>query len=161
MGLTEIELICQLLCEEKAAYLEYETHTQRLAICDIDEIELYVEQREALIKQINEMDQQIKKLCDKDEADGLLAYQAVKCKCDKEQLPERLDKIYDAGQEIFAVANRIRGMEPQILERLEFERANLLMKIKENNQSVQAKASKYYSPDLQEGRLLNSKYAKA
>ena len=133
-----------LLQEKKTAFLAYEQATDGLIMSNADTAPAFMQRRQELMDQISEIDDRIAALCF-DADDGKLIALAVKNKCDRAQLPKEICPLFDLAQQIFAVINRIRQMEPQALDRMIIEKEALLAKIKDTNQGVGAKASRYYN----------------
>ncbi len=157
----QIDLVYGKVLAKRDLLLEYEKQTQCILVCDVDDIETHVSRRQALIEKIDGIDACVEETCCKNEPDLALLYRAVQNKCAMEELPQNMVCVFRAGQEVFAVANRIRETEIQAMQRLELEKERLLERIKEVNRSTTAKAAKYFSPPIpQERVLLNTKYAK-
>lgn len=153
-----IEKICALIREKYEEFLSFEHQTERLLSCDIDEIENCMQQRQCCMDSISNIDNQLLQLA------GMTLYpeltaSVLKLKCNRDELPEELKCVFDSTLEVFSVVNRIIEMDKQVNIRVEAEKERLLEKIKSNNQSMHAHASKYYSNNTfgQSGTILNEK----
>ena len=153
--------IGQLLAKKKELFARYEQLTVQMLTCPIETLENLTIQRQKLCDRIDnldkEMDQKAKEL-----PDGQTVVQALRLKCLRNQVPDQYLDFFDKVQEIFAIANRVRQMDPEIAARLESEMAALTDKIKENNRSVTAQAAKFGSgiTSGQSTEMLGSKYQK-
>lgn len=130
--------------QKNAAFEEYETHTRALLECDIDDIEGHISRRGVLCGKIDQLEESIRAACAQT-SQPQKALLAVRSRCDRGDLPQDLAPVFDAALEISGIIARIQGLEKEVQERLEQERDGLREKIKEHNQSSQAKASKYVS----------------
>lgn len=72
---------------------------------------------------------------------GLLA--AAGCSCDVSDLPAELAGVFEAALRVRAAANRIRGMEADVLDRMTSERDSALRKLEAMNQSGHRVAADY------------------
>ena len=137
----QIETILQFLDEKKSLFLQFEQESEQMCFCLPDEIEGHMEQRLALQKKIQDLDQQLSALYESLPE----AAQAVSNQEDFSDLPATLRPVYDRSLEIKGVINRILQNEPMLKERLELERADLLKKLEENKKSSGSVAQKYYN----------------
>lgn len=140
----EKQEIILLLQKKRELFLEYEKETMEIAAGSEDDIEKHMENRIRLQSEIDENSGRLEQLCESaDEPEKLLA--AVKSSCTREELSEELQEIFELSMQVRSVVNRIQMTEPQAMGRLESVRDEALKKIKEMNQSSQAKASRYYN----------------
>lgn len=127
---------------------KYENKTRQLLDCDIDKISELVNSRESILNRIGVLSREILKYCDRNS----LEYKAFKNKCSRGELPEELTEIFDLRQEFNIYGARAHSMEPEIIERIQIIKDELLVKIKENNSGVTAKAAKYYNSGFDQGK---------
>lgn len=127
---------------------KYENKTRQLLDCDIDEIPKLVNSRESILNRIGSLTREILKYCDRNS----LECRAFENKCSRGELPEELTEIFDLRQEFNIYGARAHSMEPEIIERIKIIKDDLLIKIKENNSDVTAKAAKYYRSGLNQGK---------
>lgn len=136
----ENNTVIELLEEKTKAFLEYERATEDMLWAPIDNLEDDMQTRAGLIKSIDRLDKAIMEQCEGDSA----RLSALKCEGDRTKLSPECARIYDGAQSSLAVVVRIRELEPQVQDRMERERGELLQKISENNQSQGALASKFF-----------------
>ena len=127
---------------------KYENKTRQLLDCDIDKISELVNSRESILNRIGVLTREILKYCDRNS----LEYKAFENKCNRGELPEELTEIFDLRQEFNIYGARAHSMEPEIIERIQIIKDDLLKKIKENNSGVTAKAAKYYNSGFDQGK---------
>ena len=137
----QIETILQFRDEKKPVSPNSSRNPKQMCFCLPDEIEGHMEQRLALQKKIQDLDQQLSALYESLPE----AAQAVSNQEDFSDLPATLRPVYDRSLEIKGVINRILQNEPMLKERLELERADLLKKLEENKKSSGSVAQKYYN----------------
>lgn len=127
---------------------KYEDASRKLLECSIDEITNFVNTRESIVNRIDELTCDIFNLCDEDSPE----YLAFKNKCERESLPDNIKEIFDLRQEFNSYAVRAHNMNPEIIERININRDNLLEKIKTINSGQTAKAAKYFNSGMTAGK---------
>lgn len=125
----------------------YEEITRKLLDCSIDDILILTEKRQSISSEITKLDNQIKNVC----ADSPEALSAYLNKCDRSELTEGLQEIFDLRQEFNGMAFRVAALDPEIKERINMLRDELVIKIKKNNSGQNAKAAKYAKAGAQTG----------
>lgn len=135
------EQVCGLLTERREWFLLYEQETESLLSCGIDEMPAHMQERDRLAAWVDDTGYRIEEACRDDPE--LLA--AAFNRCDRGGLPEAIAQVYDCGQQVFQVINRIYKLEPMVLLRMQQERDKLEEKIKDSNRSPAAQASRYFS----------------
>lgn len=118
---------------------KYEDCTRRLIECPVDDILILTEKRQSISEEISVLDAQIKTECE-EAPEALNAYLN---KCNRSELSEELTAVFDLRQEFNAIAFRVSSMDPEIKERIDILREELIEKIKKNNSGQSAKAAKY------------------
>ncbi|MGN0613881.1 MAG: hypothetical protein ACI4JB_08280 [Porcipelethomonas sp.] len=126
----------------------YESAARSLLECDIDRIKFLVDEREEIIRKIDRVTKEILVLCPENSPQML----AFKNLCDRDSLTDDLKEVFDLRQQFNAFAARAHSMDQQIIERIQITRDSLLQKIKENNAGQVAKAAKFYSAGLTQGK---------
>lgn len=129
---------------------KFEEKSKQLLECDIDEIANLVNSRQSIIDRIIFLSNEIYKLCDEDSLQRL----AFENKCDRSSLSEEEKEIFDLRQEFNIYAVRAHNMDSEIIGRIQIYKDKLLVKIKQNNSGVTAKAAKYYNAGLSQGKNL-------
>lgn len=127
---------------------KYESKTRQLLDCDVDKISELVSSRGSILNRIGVLSRETLKYCDVNS----LEYQAFTNKCSRGELPDELKEIFDLRQEFNIYGARAHSMDPEIIERIQITREDLLKKIKENNSGVTAKAAKYYNSGFDQGK---------
>lgn len=138
-----MEMLCQLLDEKAGYFNEYEDATEKLLAVDIDEIETQMNRRQMLITKIDYVDARLRETAQAMDELSEAAWSAVRLQKAKSEIPENLWPVFERAQGVYAVANRIRLKEPLVIDRIEEELEGLSEKIKENNRSVSAKATRF------------------
>ena len=153
------EKIWMLINDKYEHFVEFEKVTSNILSCDIDDIENLIKKRESLINLITKIDSEITKLCSECDYPEI-ALKAVKCLCNRNEIPQELKKVFDATMNVFSVVNRINDLDNQARQRIDQEKTILLIKIKENNKSAGAQASKYLPSNNfdQTSMILNQKF---
>lgn len=151
----------QLLEKKKELFAQYEQLTIQMLTCPIETLENLTIQRQKLCDRIDNLDREIDHQT-KEIPNGKTVIQALQLKCLRSQVSDQYLDFFDRAQEIFAIAHRVRQMDPEIATRVESELVALTDKIKENNRSVTAQAAKFGSgiTSGQSTEILGSKYQK-
>ncbi len=137
------EQICGYFDEIATAMSEIENEINNLYICSPDDIELSVEKINEYKQCTEELFGYIDEICDEDKTGELR--KAVQAVCDRKEIRDEYECIYEARQEIQATAYRMIKFIPQVSDRLARQKEKTLEDIKLNNTSQSAHASKYYS----------------
>lgn len=138
-----IQIVCDYLFEIEDIMRELEIEINNLYVCQPDDIALSVEKINEYRNYTDELFEEVYKICDEDETGNLR--KAVKAVCDRKEIDDDFCKVYEAGQEINAVAYRIVNLIPRVSDRLTRQKEKTLQEIKDNNGSQSAHASKYYA----------------
>ena len=134
--------ICELLEAKKEKFGQYERATLAMLDCGVDDIENYITERAVLATEIDELDEEIARICD-DEPNGNVWYSAAKANLNFSQVPPELQPVFEGGQQVRSLASRIATSEKQVVERLEFIQNEAMEKLREQ-QNV-PKIKKYLS----------------
>lgn len=118
---------------------KYEDITKKLLDCPIDDILMLTEKRKSISQEVTVLDNQAKKEC----SENKQAIEAYTNKCNRSELSQDLQEIFDRRQELNGIVFRIKTLDPEITERIELLRAEIVGKIKKNNVGQNAKAAKY------------------
>lgn len=119
----------------------YEDTTRKMLDCSTDDIFLLTEKRKSISEAVSKLDVQILNECGNND----VALSAYKNKCARDELSDEFKQVFDLRQEFNSIAFRISSLEPEIKQRIKILRDNLVVKIKKNNSSQDAKAAKYAS----------------
>lgn len=138
-----IQIVCDYLFEIEDIMRELEIEINNLYVCQPDDIALSVEKINEYRNYTDELFEEVYKICDEDETGNLR--KAVKAVCDRKEIDDYFANVYEAGQEINAVAYRIVNLIPRVSDRLTRQKEKTLQEIKDNNGSQSAHASKYYA----------------
>lgn len=138
-----IQIVCDYLFEIEDIMRELEIEINNLYVCQPDDIALSVEKINEYRNYTDELFEEVYKICDEDETGNLR--KAVKAVCDRNEIDDYFANVYEAGQEINAVAYRIVNLIPRVSDRLTRQKEKTLQEIKDNNGSQSAHASKYYA----------------
>ena len=138
-----IQIVCDYLFEIEDIMRELEIEINNLYVCQPDDIALSVEKINEYRNYTDELFEEVYKICDEDETGNLR--KAVKAVCDRKEIDDDFCNVYEAGQEINAVAYRIGNLIPRVSDRLTRQKEKTLQEIKDNNGSQSAHASKYYA----------------
>lgn len=129
----------ELLGSKKEHFLQIEVLTESMKTAPLEELLVVFEQRGEILKLVEDLDKEL----------GLLAKSAP---CIKDALnnaapplasDKKLAVIYKLSLDIKAAANRILKTDPEILQRVENERKQLLERLEEMNNSGSSVASSY------------------
>lgn len=112
------ETLLMLLEQKKEKFTAYEAATKALLTCEQDSAEHYIIERGALATEIDNLNEEIGRLCDKRE-DSILAVQVVAAQCNFEHVPQDLQLVYEKAQAVRGVMARIVDMEPLVLQRMD------------------------------------------
>lgn len=131
------EIVAELLAEKKQLFEKIESLTEQMMTDSFDEIDMIVEcvdRREALRKQIDELDIKISSTARKCE-NGEEIIKASKNLCDFSALSPALQKVFTAGQEVFGVISRIQSADPQAVKNMRAMLEELQHKIRQNKKN--------------------------
>ncbi len=151
-----MKTVMKLLQQKKELFLKYEEISDELTYQDIERMEVIVDARDELIQQINSIDEEIKNSSLTDKY-GTAVYQAIRNRCNRSDVAVELIPLFDLGQEILAVINRLMQMEPRIVQNIDEKQKELEQKIKDSNSLP--KIQKYFDTiqtDLEDGSLIRS-----
>ncbi len=126
-----VKEICKLLEKKKQLFLEYEKATKTLLECDADAAEHYITQRSELATKVDEVTEEIGRICDKEDYSQLLMKIAAG-QSNYEDVPSEYREIFAQAQEVQGIVYRISTTEPQVMQRLENLRGEAEVKIREN-----------------------------
>lgn len=153
--------ITELLSAKKELFVRYEQLTEQMLTDSIEKLADLTMRRQKLCNSIDKIDKEIVKEADK-LPNGSIIVKALHLQCLRDQVPDSWLDFFDKVQEIFAIVNRVRQMEPEITARIQNELMAVTEKIKENNRSMTAYAAKFgngiYSE--QDAGILGKKYQK-
>lgn len=139
----DISSLLAQLEQKRSAFLAFERASAAMLCCESDELQGYMQQREKLVGESDRLDEQIEALLRQAGPQEEALRQALGGRCGWDALPDELRPVYDAAAGTRAIIRRIRELEAQLLPRLEAEKAQLLVKIREINQSVDARAARF------------------
>lgn len=143
----DIEFVTETQKRINKLISRYEEITRKLLDCEVDDILILTEKRKGISQEITNFDNQIRNEC----AETPEALSAYLNKCDRGELSDELKQIFDLRQEFNGYAFRIQSMDPEIRERINLLRDDLVVKIKENNSGHNAKAAKYAKAGVSSG----------
>ena len=126
---------------------QYEKITRKLLDCDVDDILILTEKRKGISQEITKLDNQIRNEC----SEIPKALEAYLNKCDRSELTDDLKQVFDLRQEFNGIAFGISSLDPEIIERINLIRDDLVIKIKKNNSGQNAKAAKYAKAGMSGG----------
>lgn len=135
--------ICNLLDEAEEIMLELEKEINFLFECNPDEVEECSENIEHYKLITDEIFEEINEYCNKDET-GMIR-KAVSPKCDRYEITDDLECIFEKRQQVNAAVFRISDVIPMVENRLKKAMDRTIEKIKENNTSQIAQASRFYN----------------
>ena len=123
--------VCILLEKKKEQFNEYERCTLEMLHCEADDVENYITQRGAIANEIDEITEEIGRICDNFPG-GALLFETASAKVNFEDIPPEFGPVFEAGQQVRSVAYRISESEKQALERLTSLKEEARAKIREN-----------------------------
>lgn len=158
----QIQAVQGWLEQKRDLFLQYERETYAVTASEPDDINVHMDRRETLQKQIQELDARILEGTGGDQPDESqrLLRKAAGGQANYEELDPELQPVQAIASDLRAVMYRIREIEPLVLERLETEREDLLQKIKNVNQGSGAAASKYYQSSMNRKQPARPGFAK-
>lgn len=127
---------------KKKLFQRYRDLTERLLRCPEEELNVVMAHRQALCREIDAVDREMAQAAGESEDPEQVA-KAMRLSCRRSQVPERYRFLFDRAQEVFALINQTRNLEPLIAERLEDRLQELTERIKETNRSVSAQAARF------------------
>lgn len=158
----QYDTICALLKEKREALAEFERHSEEMLRCDSAKLEEHVEARQRIIGRVGEIDRRIEERCVQAKEGETPLREALLNRGQRDALSDGLGRVYDEAQLNFAILNRLRSIDRQVLARMAAEREGLLRSIKEHNRGSDAQAAKFLSPEQpggERGRILGSRKA--
>ncbi len=129
---------------------EYEDLSRKLLSCEVDDIMPVIQKRERISVIITGLSNKITELCSEDKTGNEIA--AYKNSCLRSDLPEEMLPIFDLRQEFNSIAFRVKNIDAEATERIEYEKEKLIKKIKDNNNGQNAKASKFLNGGMTMGQ---------
>lgn len=112
------QALCEQLEKKKELFLIYEENTAALTQCAAEDIEHYITKRTELAIDIDKVNEKIEEICEKQPQSGRLRDAAAN-RCEFDTLPQELHCVFETGQEVLGVMNRIAGYEPAALARMQ------------------------------------------
>lgn len=152
MALDTVGTICVLLDKRGKLFLEYEDLTQELLKCDVDDVEYYITQRNTLANAIDEVAEEIGRVCDAAPG-GKVLFDAANARINFDSVPSELLPVFELGQNVRGIIARIGQTNQQVLERLQMFQNEARDKIR---QSQNVPKIKKYLTDLGEKEGENS-----
>lgn len=126
-----ITAVCSLLEEKKKQLLNYEEATLAMLSCDADDVEHYIIERSKLAIAVDELGDEIARLCD-GEAAGVVLLETAQGKMTFEKVPSEYQCVFYGAQGVSSVVNRIKESDKQVVERLELLRDEARQAIRQN-----------------------------
>lgn len=123
--------LCTLLEKKIDLFSEYEKDTLELIKCEPEDMEHYTIHREALANEIDDLQEEIGRLCDAD-PNAKLLYDTTNAKLPYSQVPPEWHPVFERAQNMLSVISRIQQSDKQIIERMEKIREDAQDKIKQN-----------------------------
>ena len=148
--------IIEFLELKRQLFLEYEQASIALTYSDIEQMEFIVEEREQLKEKIDQIDEKISQSSVVQHY-GEAVWKTIRNQLNRSDVNPELLPLFDKGQEIFAILNRVMQMEPLIIKHIEDTQKELEQKIKGSNSIP--KIRKYFDTiqtDLEDGSLIRS-----
>lgn len=155
-----IDSFTQRLEQKRQAFLAYESTTAAMLTCELEELEGRMRRREELAAQSDRIDEELAVLLQQAGGDAPLLREALSGRASRDSLPGEMLSVYDLAAGTRAVIGRIRELEGQLLPRLEAEKEELLVKIREINASAEAQASRFAS-GTESGRITRGTFGRA
>lgn len=109
---------CNILSEQEGLFARYETATLALLDCAPEDASHYITERDRLANRIDELNEQLAKLC-AETPNGELLMAAAKGRVPFEKVPSEYQPVFYAGQAVRSVGARIAETNKQVLERME------------------------------------------
>lgn len=150
----KIDKIENFLRTKKKKFTQFEDATEAILNCTIDEIDGFMSKRQAIIQEINKLDEHVHLLSTQLGKEQQV-HAVIKNKFIRSEVPLELLNCYDLGQEIFTVINRISKLEPMIVERAEQIKKEAQKNLRKNNNVP--KIAKYFHQYEDAGSILVSK----
>ncbi len=123
--------LCVLLEKKVAKFSQYETLTQELLHCEVDDIDDYITKRGLLANEIDALDEDIQTLCEGG-ARAELYYRTAMGRVNFAEISPDLQPAFELSQQVRRVIGRIQNGEVQVMERLQGLKSEALGKIREN-----------------------------
>lgn len=128
----ENEALLGCLEQKRALFARYEACTNSMCSCETEALQNYITERAGLATQIDRLNADLESLCAMS-MNPELTRDAMANTASYGELPPDLRQVYDQGAQIITIADHIRGMESQILDRMQGEREDLMEKIKKGS----------------------------
>lgn len=129
-----MDTINQLSClleEKKEKFQMYETQTLALLSCELEDMEQYIINRDALATEIDELSEEMARICS-DMPGGDLLMDILQTKVNFENVPDEYHPLFYSAQAVRSTVNRIAQTERQAVERMELFRSQALEQVKQN-----------------------------
>lgn len=127
----------QLLREKEELLLQVEKQSEQMLAMHVEELAAAVENRQALLQQVQQKDRQLRQMCDSDQPLRDALNQAAAPQDDE------LRQLHRASMAVKAAANRILQGEGGIERHMQAERARLKRKIEKLNRGGASAAKRY------------------
>lgn len=148
---TIISEITSLLEKAQVDFLRFEEATNALVTCPFEQIEPNMKKRVSLSGKIDRIYERVYELCDQAPNPKQLR-DTVSNRANYADLDSAAQMVFEHAQKIFATVRRTLEMDEQVNARLNAEKDFILMKIRENNLGVEAKAAKFYGGTHAQGK---------
>lgn len=152
----DIQSILHNLDQKKEQILRFEKLSELLLTSNIEQMEEIVDKREDIIQTINALEEELMLMPSYQEYPDEIR-NAIKNRGNRDDINSEYLPLFDKGQELFAIVNRISLMEDAILQHIEDCRIELEEKIRESNTLPKIKRYLDTIPnELEDGSLLSS-----
>lgn len=139
-----LHAVQELLYKKQSEMLAFEEVTQNMLTCTREKLIESMQEREEIIKRVDQIDAEIKKYCEQS-TDKEHLEKIVNNSADQAALSEEEKNLYRAAQQVQAVFSRLEESDLQAAMRLRLEQELILEQIKSTNQGNSAKASRFFS----------------
>lgn len=154
--MNDIESILNNMNQKKEQILKFEELSELLLSSDIDEMEEIVDKREVIIQTVNMLEEEMLQMPFYQEHSEEIR-NAIKNRANRDDINIEYLPLFDKGQELFAIVNRISRMEEAIAQHIEDCRIKLEERIKESNALPKIKRYLDSIPnEIEDGSLLSS-----
>ncbi len=133
--------VLDMLAEKRETFLQLEEITGSLALQGADEIISSMKKRADLFETMRGLDKKISS----EAADDRKLRDALNNACNRADVEENLEEIFDLSLKIKAIANRLIKNENLVLEHFDSEKKSILQEIEKLNRSGTAAANRYYN----------------
>lgn len=131
----EFEAILECLEQKRALFAQYEKYTNEMCVCDTDTLEHYITERAKLANEIDKINQEIENFCEIS-GDPEELREAVANRGNYGEFSADTRPVYDKAAQIFTIINHVYNMEPQIKERMEQKKTELMGMIKKGSSTA-------------------------